>query len=79
MDAKAAFDEPKQKASKRIKNWLQSKSDNKCTKLYGHKAKRGSMSSSVVEGMNAAGSTEINGTEIRALRPGKMPEETVFN
>ena len=75
----AALDEGKQKASEKIRNWLASKSDTKYTKVYGHKAKRDRMSSSVVEGMNAADSTQSNGTGIRALTPGKMLEAIVFH
>ena len=74
-----ALDEAKQKASEKIRNWLASKSDSKYTKVYGHNAKRDRMSSSVVEGMNAADGTVYHGTGIRALTPGKMLEAIVFH
>jgi len=74
-----ALDEAKQQASEKIRNWLASKSDSKYTKVYGHNAKRDRMSSSVVEGMNAADGTVYHGTGIRALTPGKMLEAIVFH
>ena len=72
--AKAKADAPP-----KIQAWLAKKPDSSYTKLHGHPAKRDSVSSTTVEGMNGADSSANNGTAVRSHKPGMCLQQLVLH